>query len=149
MACRILGRLPCNRFMILRKILCQNKIVQYICPASQKRGILKGRLAQLVQSTCLTSRGSLVRIQYRPQLKSTSIHGSGFIIIIGWHYQESFLRGDFRQDTYLTILGIHRSFRLLLTEQEIPDFPGMQDPEVIIPRTEAGQVNLQDLALMA
>jgi pimeloyl-ACP methyl ester carboxylesterase len=26
-----------------------------------------GRLAQLVQSTCLTSRGSLVRIQYRPQ----------------------------------------------------------------------------------
>src|SRR5690554_4900063 len=28
--------------------------------------ILIGRLAQLVQSTCLTSRGSLVRIQYRP-----------------------------------------------------------------------------------
>ena len=32
-----------------------------------------GRLAQLVQSTCLTSRGSLVRIQYRPQQKSITL----------------------------------------------------------------------------
>jgi hypothetical protein len=30
----------------------------------------KGRLAQLVQSTCLTSRGSLVRTQYLPPKKA-------------------------------------------------------------------------------
>ena len=34
----------------------------------QYRKLSPGRLAQLVQSTCLTSRGSLVRIQYRPRL---------------------------------------------------------------------------------
>jgi hypothetical protein len=33
----------------------------------------KGRLAQLVQSTCLTSRGSLVRTQYLPPKKSLSM----------------------------------------------------------------------------
>jgi hypothetical protein len=35
--------------------------------------ITKGRLAQLVQSTCLTSRGSAVRIRHRPQIKSHQI----------------------------------------------------------------------------
>ncbi len=34
----------------------------------------KGRLAQLVQSTCLTSRGSLVRIQYRPRMTKKGLH---------------------------------------------------------------------------
>jgi hypothetical protein len=33
------------------------------------KGRTKGRLAQLVQSTCLTSRGSLVRTQYLPPKK--------------------------------------------------------------------------------
>jgi len=39
----------------------------------------KGRLAQLVQSTCLTSRGSLVRTQYLPP-KSPSEKFEGFLI---------------------------------------------------------------------
>ena len=40
----------------------------YICIAFLKRSSQnKGSLAQLVQSTCLTSRGSLVRIQQFPQ----------------------------------------------------------------------------------
>ena len=43
---------------------CNFKKTYYLCNPQI------GRLAQLVQSTCLTSRGSLVRIQYRPQ-KST------------------------------------------------------------------------------
>ena len=39
-----------------------------------------GRLAQLVQSICLTSRGSGVRIPHRPQHKSRSrICGIGFV----------------------------------------------------------------------
>gem|GEM_PF-3400900 len=42
-----------------------------------------GSLAQLVQSTCLTSRGSLVRIQQFPHLKSTTysvLRGKWFFI---------------------------------------------------------------------
>ena len=34
----------------------------------------KGRLAQLVQSICLTSRGSAVRIRQRPQKKYISLN---------------------------------------------------------------------------
>ena len=37
----------------------------YLCTPQKK-----GRLAQLVQSTCLTSRGSLVRIHHRPPFTS-------------------------------------------------------------------------------
>ena len=44
------------------KSSCRTRIHNYICTRS-------GRLAQLVQSTCLTSRGSGVRIPHRPQLK--------------------------------------------------------------------------------
>ncbi len=36
----------------------------------------KGRLAQLVQSICLTSRGSAVRIRQRPQNSSFIYNGS-------------------------------------------------------------------------
>jgi hypothetical protein len=32
------------------------------------KSLIKGRLAQPVQSTCSTSRGSLVRIQHRPPI---------------------------------------------------------------------------------
>ena len=38
-----------------------------------------GLLAQLVQSTCLTSRGSLVRIQQCPQIKSRSERSGIFL----------------------------------------------------------------------
>ena len=43
------------------KSSCRTRIDNYICTPL-------GRLAQLVQSTCLTSRGSGVRIPQRPQL---------------------------------------------------------------------------------
>ena len=45
------------------------------CPAGiyTKGQRTKGRLAQLVQSTCLTSRGSLVRTQYLPLKKTIPI----------------------------------------------------------------------------
>ena len=39
----------------------------YLCIAFEKKGHSFGRLAQLVQSICLTSRGSAVRIRQRPQ----------------------------------------------------------------------------------
>ena len=44
----------------------QNKL--YLCIAFETE--VYGRLAQLVQSICLTSRGSAVRIRQRPQRKS-------------------------------------------------------------------------------
>ena len=55
------------------KSSCRTRIHNYICTRS-------GRLAQLVQSTCLTSRGSGVRIPHRPQLKKRkkAIHESGW-----------------------------------------------------------------------
>ena len=56
------------------KSSCRTRIHNYICTRS-------GRLAQLVQSTCLTSRGSGVRIPHRPQLKKRkkAIHESGWL----------------------------------------------------------------------
>ena len=55
------------------KSSCRTRIDNYICTPP-------GRLAQLVQSTCLTSRGSGVRIPQRPQLKSKkAIHESGWL----------------------------------------------------------------------
>ncbi len=57
---------------------CKNKIKKvfkkfahvvenlYLCIAFEKKGHSFGRLAQLVQSICLTSRGSAVRIRQRP-----------------------------------------------------------------------------------
>ncbi len=60
------------------KIILNVGNLHYICsPKSPQHRILvrrqgkKGRLAQLVQSTCLTSRGSLVRTQYLPQKSLT------------------------------------------------------------------------------
>ena len=47
------------------------KFLLYLC--TRKQAI--GRLAQLVQSVCLTSRGSGVRIPQRPQTK-TLVHQS-------------------------------------------------------------------------
>ena len=44
-------------------------------PTSNREKIL-GRLAQLVQSICLTSRGSAVRIRQRPRRKSKRIYSS-------------------------------------------------------------------------
>ena len=55
------------------KSSCRTRIDNYICTPP-------GRLAQLVQSTCLTSRGSGVRIPQRPQPKSKkAIHESGWL----------------------------------------------------------------------
>ncbi len=45
----------------MKKLLAIKNIHVYLHPQNPKTG--KGSLAQLVQSTCLTSRGSLVRIQ--------------------------------------------------------------------------------------
>ena len=64
------------------KKFCQFRILPYLCTAIRKRGTKRGalskrgallrrigRLAQLVQSVCLTSRGSGVRIPQRPPKK--------------------------------------------------------------------------------
>ena len=50
---------------IFAEKVCQFKKTLYLCIAFLK----KGRLAQLVQSICLTSRGSAVRIRQRPHNK--------------------------------------------------------------------------------
>ena len=42
---------------------------------------MKGRLAQLVQSICLTSRGSAVRIRQRP-LQASQFCGAFFFLIL-------------------------------------------------------------------
>ena len=55
---------------ILPKIFAGSKKKPYLCIAFETRDI--GRLAQLVQSICLTSRGSAVRIRQRP-LKTASL----------------------------------------------------------------------------
>ena len=44
--------------------VCRFKIKLYLCNRNRER--YNGRLAQLVQSICLTSRGSAVRIRQRP-----------------------------------------------------------------------------------
>ena len=49
--------------------VCRFKKKPYLCIAFETRDI--GRLAQLVQSICLTSRGSAVRIRQRPLLKTS------------------------------------------------------------------------------
>ncbi len=51
---------------IFLRNICRIKKRSYLCIAFRNRG----RLAQLVQSICLTSRGSGVRIPQRPQLNS-------------------------------------------------------------------------------
>ena len=58
------------------KKFCQFRILPYLCTAIRKRSAKRGacgkrigRLAQLVQSVCLTSRGSGVRIPQRPPEK--------------------------------------------------------------------------------
>ncbi len=51
-------------------MFCSYKKSPHICIIKRGQQVLRdtnGVLAQLVQSTCLTSRGSLVRIQYAPQ----------------------------------------------------------------------------------
>ena len=62
------------------KSSCRTRIDNYICTPP-------GRLAQLVQSTCLTSRGSGVRIPQRPQLKRVrkpSMKVGGFLKVVWW-----------------------------------------------------------------
>ena len=51
------------------QIICRYKNKPYLCTAFRKK---HGRLAQLVQSICLTSRGSAVRIRQRPQPKAVT-----------------------------------------------------------------------------
>ncbi len=47
--------------------ICSFKINAYLCTRFQEQKVSRnGRLAQLVQSICLTSRGSAVRIRQRP-----------------------------------------------------------------------------------
>ena len=43
--------------------------------------VMKGRLAQLVQSICLTSRGSAVRIRQRPLKKRLTSNCKSFFIL--------------------------------------------------------------------
>ena len=43
--------------------------------------VMKGRLAQLVQSICLTSRGSAVRIRQRPLKKRLASNCKSFFIL--------------------------------------------------------------------
>ena len=50
--------------------VCSYQKKSYLCIAFETRDF--GRLAQLVQSICLTSRGSAVRIRQRPPKTSRS-----------------------------------------------------------------------------
>src|SRR5699024_3045591 len=66
----------------------------YLC--IPKRGTIrkfKGILAQLVQSTCLTSRGSLVRIQQVPLPKKPGKYISGFFYWVGIYRFFRYKRG--------------------------------------------------------
>jgi hypothetical protein len=63
-----------TEWIISQNIFCGKENVAYICIR------FNGRLAQLVQSICLTSRGSAVRTRHRPQPENrTRLSGSGFI----------------------------------------------------------------------
>ena len=53
------------------------KFLLYLC--TRKQAI--GRLAQLVQSVCLTSRGSGVRIPQRPQNEAVVHLNHGFVLL--------------------------------------------------------------------
>ena len=70
--CMIINKITKNDifFDFFRRYYCANQKMPYICIAFEKQSnhVLKriGRLAQLVQSVCLTSRGSGVRIPQRP-----------------------------------------------------------------------------------
>ena len=53
---------------VLRQVTCRLRKSAYLCnPKRHKPHGTPGSIAQLVQSTCLTSRGSLVRIQLFPR----------------------------------------------------------------------------------
>ena len=52
----------------------------------------RGRLAQLVQSICLTSRGSAVRIRQRPPLKMKHLRHSRECFLIIWRGENGDLR---------------------------------------------------------
>ena len=56
--------------------ICRFKKKPYLCIAFETRDI--GRLAQLVQSICLTSRGSAVRIRQRPLKSNESLEKKNF-----------------------------------------------------------------------
>ena len=49
-----------------KQLPCRKKLVS-LHPILRKKQALQGSIAQSVQSICLTSRGSLVRIQLLPQ----------------------------------------------------------------------------------
>ena len=53
----------------------------YLCIAFEKKGHSFGRLAQLVQSICLTSRGSAVRIRQLPHHKLSDFSDSFFCFL--------------------------------------------------------------------
>ena len=61
-----------KKLKIFVQILAQIKKTSYLCTRNQETRAL-GRLAQLVQSVCLTSRGSGVRIPQRPQNEETYV----------------------------------------------------------------------------
>ena len=56
--------------------ICRFKKKPYLCIAFETRDI--GRLAQLVQSICLTSRGSAVRIRQRPPKTASLLRKKNF-----------------------------------------------------------------------
>ena len=53
----------------IQQIICLFQKKPYLCIAFETE--VYGRLAQLVQSICLTSRGSAVRIRQRPRQKGS------------------------------------------------------------------------------
>ena len=59
-------------FLLRRLLNCGR--VPIFAPQSRTKASQIGRLAQLVQSVCLTSRGSGVRIPQRPHFFQTAIH---------------------------------------------------------------------------
>ena len=58
----------------------------YLCIAFSENG----RLAQLVQSICLTSRGSAVRIRQRPQQNKGCLHNEGGRFYLMYFYKYFF-----------------------------------------------------------
>ena len=97
---------------ILPKIFAGSKKKPYLCIAFETRDI--GRLAQLVQSICLTSRGSAVRIRQRPQ---TSRSGA---VVARWAHNPKVVRSNRASATQRR--SNRFSFFITLSTELSPDF---------------------------
>ena len=92
--------------------ICRFKKKPYLCIAFETRDI--GRLAQLVQSICLTSRGSAVRIRQRPQ---TSRSGA---VVARWAHNPKVVRSNRASATQRR--SNRFSFFITLSSELSPDF---------------------------